>query len=420
MFDSALPDEARDHLHQLQSADIVVGLVSYRNARTIGGVARTVGQALAANWPGTRQVMVNIDAASSDGTAHAFDRARLPAGTERFSTGYRGLTGTGSAVRATFEVAARLDARACIVLHAGLTALRPEHVVALLDPILRGEAHLALPMHQWDYVDSALEDLLVYPLTRTMYWRDVRRPTPGGWALSGRLALAYSEQDVWETDAARGGIDVWLAVMALASDVPMVQVPSCPKSLSLSFGTTAYDQRFVHTVSELMRHLSSHQRIWRTACSAMPVPSSGAWPPPLEPAELPTEQYWSSLHTGLRYWRRTLKRVLAPDMHEALAELAQASGPKDVQFDADLWARMVMDFGVCFNKAELDPDKVAAALAVPFYARALAFWNDLDREGLAAYDELVEEQASALERARDYLMERWDSYIAWAPDSWVR
>ncbi len=420
MYDTSLLDDAEEQLRALRSADIVVGIPSYRNARTVGAVARGAGVAVHRFFPDKKLVLVNVDANSSDGTPAAFMRARLPEEFARFSTGYRGLTGHGSATRAVFEVATRLGADACIVLDAGLTDVQPNDIRALLAPVLEGRAHLVLPMHQWSFVDAAFEDLIVYPMVRLMYGRAVRRPLSGDWSLSGRLAQAYSEQDVWETDAARGGLDIWLLVMALASEVPLVQVPSCHKQSSLVFGTTAYDQRFTHTLSTLFRHLGSHQRLWRNVRSCEDAPAEGPAPTVIAAEERPTADFWRGFRQGMRGWRRLLRRILRPENYEPLTFLAKAEEPGELDFPDDLWARMVLDFGVCFNKAELDPDKVAASLSAPFFARSLALWNRLDREGLDGYEDMIHAQALAFEKERHYLRERWDTYVAWVPDSPIR
>jgi len=419
MFESALLDDARQEIARIRSADIVIGVPSYRNARTIGNVVRNAVQAAQEAYPRCRTVVVNVDANSSDGTAGTFMRVRLPPEISRFTTSYQGLTGRGSAIRAVFEVAASLKAQACVVLEASLADVRPPDVVAMLAPVMQQEAHLVLPMHQWTEVDAGLEDLLVYPMVRLMYSRDPRRPLCGDWALSGQLALAYSEQDVWETDAARSGLDIWMLVTALASNVSMVQVPSCRKTAHLTFGTTAYEQRFTHTVSTLLRHLSSHQRLWRAPGPLEPVPSTGE-APPVVPAEVrPVDQFWRAFLHGLRVWRRLLKRILQPDTHEALLQLAREE-PSAIVFPDDLWARIMLDFGICFNKAELDPDKVAASLATPFYARSIALWNELGESSVDGYESIINRQARALGGKRDYLTERWDSYVAWVPDAPVR
>jgi glucosylglycerate synthase len=419
MFDSALLDDARAEISRIRTADIVIGIPSYRNARTIGGVVRSAVQAVLEHHPGKRVVLLNVDSNSSDGTASTFMRLRLPPEIQRFSTTYQGLTGHGSAVRAVLEVASAVQAQACMVLEAGMTELRPQDVQAMLLPVIENRAHLALPMHEWDDSDSVFEDLLIYPMVRLMYRRRARRTLTGDWALSGKLAMAYAEQDVWETDAARYGLDIWLLVMALASKVPIVQVPSCRKTMGLVFGTAAYEQRFSHTVSTLLRHLGTHQRLWRLSTPCEDLAMDGQAPAVLRSEERPRELYWRAFQQSMRHWKRTIRRILHPQNHEPLAHMQRAA-PETLVFPDDLWARIVLDFGVCFNKAELDPDKVAASLATPFYARCLSFWNELDQLGMGAYESLVERQAQAFEAERSYLEERWDSYVAWVPDSPVR
>jgi hypothetical protein len=420
MFESALTDEARAEIARIGQADIVIGVLSYRNARTVATVATTAASGALRCFPRKRLVLVNVDSGSSDGTPAAFMKAKMPEDVYRFTTGYVGLTGHGSAARAVFEVAAQVGAQACLLLDAGNPAVREEHVCAAFAALLERNRHLVVPLHEWSYVDATLEDVLFYPLIRLMYGSLVRRPLGGDWCLSGKLAWALSEQDVWETDAARGGFDVWLIVTALANKVPLCQAPASPRRRQLQLGTTAFDQRFVHSVSELLRHLGSHQRLWRSITTAQEVETIGHVPavlPPVEPE--PSAQFWQAFLQGLRTWRRILRRVLDPADLASLYSLAEAQ-PESLSFDEGLWARIVLASGICFNKAELDPDKVAAALSCPFYARAVALWNAVRSIGLDAYEELIERQAQAFEAHRQYLLDRWDSFVAWTQDAPIR
>ena len=50
------------------SADLVVGIPSFNNARTIGHVARAASAGLAKYFPGRQAVLVNSDGGSTDGT----------------------------------------------------------------------------------------------------------------------------------------------------------------------------------------------------------------------------------------------------------------------------------------------------------------------------------------------------------------
>ena len=74
--------EVREFLDQVGSADILVGIPSYNNARTIGHVVRAVQAGLAKYFPDRKAVLVNSDGGSTDGTMDIVrtrpDRGQLP------------------------------------------------------------------------------------------------------------------------------------------------------------------------------------------------------------------------------------------------------------------------------------------------------------------------------------------------------
>jgi hypothetical protein len=65
---SALTPAIRDEIARLGSADIMVGIPSFRNAATIGHVVRAAQAGLVQYFADLRPVLVNADAGSPDGT----------------------------------------------------------------------------------------------------------------------------------------------------------------------------------------------------------------------------------------------------------------------------------------------------------------------------------------------------------------
>jgi hypothetical protein len=55
-------------LEEIKAADILIGIPSYNNARTIGHVVRAVIAGLAKYFPTAKAVMINSDGGSTDGT----------------------------------------------------------------------------------------------------------------------------------------------------------------------------------------------------------------------------------------------------------------------------------------------------------------------------------------------------------------
>ena len=117
-----MPDEARQAVDTIRHADIVIGVPSYNNARTIGHVVRAIHAGLAKYFPKFSAVIVNSDGGSSDGTRDAVlttsvDLSRLLivstplAGVHRLSFPYHGIPGKGSAFRMIFQMADLLEAQ---------------------------------------------------------------------------------------------------------------------------------------------------------------------------------------------------------------------------------------------------------------------------------------------------------------------
>ena len=64
----ALAKEIETRIKEIQKADILIGIPSYNNARTIGHVVRAVQAGLAKYFQGRKSVLVNSDGGSTDGT----------------------------------------------------------------------------------------------------------------------------------------------------------------------------------------------------------------------------------------------------------------------------------------------------------------------------------------------------------------
>jgi hypothetical protein len=231
---TVLLPEAEARLQSIGRADVVVGIPSFNNARTIGHVVRAVGAGLVKYFPGLTAVIVNSDGGSRDGTPDIVQGVELDVGRGlliasperlpvRLVTGYQGIPGKGSAFRTMFEIADRLGARACAVVDADLRSITPEWVQLLLAPVLHEGFDYVCPLYSRHKYDGTITNAIVYPLVRSCFGRRVRQPIGGDFGFSGRLAAHYRAQDVWEGDVARYGIDIWMTTTALAGDFKVCQ-----------------------------------------------------------------------------------------------------------------------------------------------------------------------------------------------------
>jgi glycosyltransferase involved in cell wall biosynthesis len=208
--DELFPTELKTRLDQIGEADIIIGIPSYNNARTIGHVVRAVSVGLAKYFPAQRSVIMNSDGGSRDKTQEVVMQAEGGAddlllvshpvhASYRISTPYHGIPGKGSAFRAIFAVAQYLHAKACVVVDSDLRSITPAWVELLARPVLEHGYDYIAPYYQRHKYDGTITNGIIYPMTRTLYGKSVRQPIGGEFGFSGSLARRYLEKDVWDT-----------------------------------------------------------------------------------------------------------------------------------------------------------------------------------------------------------------------------
>ena len=212
----------------MDKADILIGIASFNNAKTIGHVVRAVDAGLMKYFPDKKAIIVNSDGGSVDGTPDivrtaTYDHAAIllshPAyPVHRISIPYNGIPGKGSAFRAIFQKAVETEAGACCVVDADLRSITPEWIELLLSPVIKEDFDCVSPLYSRHKYDGTITNSIVYPMTRALYSKRIRQPVGGEFGFSGRMAAFYLSQNVWESHVARFGIDIWMTTGAIAND----------------------------------------------------------------------------------------------------------------------------------------------------------------------------------------------------------
>src|SRR5512136_3479221 len=98
--DPVLSVPSQKQLKRIGRADLVIGIPTYRNAATVGMVAQTALDGVAADFADLRAVLINADGGSADDTCRAVADATADATVPVVVDSYTGSVGRGSAVRA--------------------------------------------------------------------------------------------------------------------------------------------------------------------------------------------------------------------------------------------------------------------------------------------------------------------------------
>jgi len=415
-----LSAEAMARLATVGHADIVVGIPSYQNARTIGHVVQAAQAGLAKYFPEARGVVMNADGGSTDGTpavvAHAAAadssllllRQPLRA-VQRFSAPYHGLPGKGSAFRSIFFAAQRLGATACVVLDADLRSVAPEWIQLLAAPVVDRGVDFVAPYYLRHKYDGTITNSVVYPLTRALYGRRIRQPIGGDFGLSARLVRHYLEQDVWETDVARYGIDIWMTTSAICGDFAVCQSFLGAKIHDPKDPSADLAGMLTQVLGTVFRLMDTYEPIWRTIDGSRPVPLFGfQFGVGLEPVPVDVAAMVDHFRRGVRDLDALWGTIFpACDM----AGLRAAAGLPIDRFalDDDLWVRLVYGLAAGHHHRVMDRDQLLRACLPLYMGRVASFIQEVATLDAAQVEERLEQLCAAFEVGKAYLRHRWAS-----------
>lgn len=415
--DTALRADAKRRVREISGADIVVGILSFKNARTIGTVIEATAEGLVRRFPDTSSVIVVSDGMSTDDTVQVAQAIPVPESVEKIVTLYQGLSGKGSAIRAVFEIAQGLDARAVILVDADLRSITPAWIEALAGPIMSGDYDFVTPYYSRHPNEVAINDLMGYPLIRALYGLDLRHPLGGEVALAGDLVDFLAEKDVWETDVARFGVHTWVTTLAITEGWRLTQAALGTKTHDYKDPAVGFEPKFLQVVGTMLRLMTIYRRAWPRTTRVRPVPIYGELEL-VEPEAIPPalDSIWDGFNKGLsRFWD-LWPTILTPenwdDVRRGLRRVSERSYQLDIS--PELWTRVAYDFAVVYNKGEGDPDKVVSALLPFYYARKAGVIQDATEWDYETYNQHIIEQAELFMQFKSYLIERWESYVPWS------
>ena len=409
MHHTALRDDAHRRIDRIGRADILVGIPSFNNVGTIGYVAEMGARGMTEHFPDLKPVLVNSDGGSTDGTREKVLAAAASTGVEVISTRYDGPPGKGSAFRAIFEIAESLDCRVCVVVDSDLRSITPRWIDLLAGPVVRDGFGYVTPYYARHKYDGTITNNLAYPLTRALYGVGVRQPIGGDFGFSGALARSFLEKDVWLTDVARFGIDVFMTTTAINEGYPVCQANLGAKVHDPKDPASSLGPMFMQVVGTLFRMMGLYEARWRGAKSSRPAPRVG---PPLEqdaePVAVSLEGLIARFRAGAERLGPLWERVLEPETRRAIEALA-ATPASGYSFPPEVWAHAVYDFAVAYNHSGLPAPELIDALVPLYYGRTGGLVRDTREMELDAFEAYVDTQARTFEDLKGYLLARWDA-----------
>lgn len=418
LFKDTLRDAALKEIKQIGNVDILVGIPSYNNARTINHVVRAVSAGLAKYFPEQRSVLVNSDGGSTDGTPEVVKSTRIDDintilikhplyPIHKIVTSYTGVPGKGSAFRTIFKIAEMLNARACAVVDSDLRSITPEWLELLIEPALNRGFDFVAPLYHRHKFDGTITNSIVFPLTRALYGKRIRQPIGGDFGFSGRMARQFLAEEVWDSDIARFGIDIWMTTTAVTNGFKVCQSFLGAKIHDAKDPGADLTQMLTQVVGAVFGLMEAHSEKWREIRESEPVDEFGfKFEVGLEPVSVNVQRMVEAFKNGTNSLNEIWSKILSNGTCEALNNLA-GTDVDNFKFPVELWVRVVYDYAAAYHRKVIVRNHILQSLTPLYLGRTAAFVIENRDSDAAEVERRIEKICLEFERQKGYLLEKW-------------
>ncbi len=412
-------EEVRDKLGEIKEADILVGIPSFNNARTIGHVVSAVQAGFAKYFSDMKCVLVNSDGGSTDGTPGIVQDKSVvdfqsilirhrtgPALT--ITTPYHGIPGKGSAFRTIFEIAETLGAKACAVVDSDLRSITPEWIELLIKPVIETGFDYVAPLYNRHKYDGTITNSIIYPLTRALYGRRIRQPIGGDFGFSGRLASYFLTKDVWETDVARYGIDIWMTTTAIANGFKISQAFLGAKIHDPKDPGADLSEMLYQVVGSVFDLMETYSDTWKTVEGSENVPTFGfQYAVGLEPVQVNLQRMIDKFRLGVEELEPIWKGFLPEKIIKMLRDAGRMT-TEDFSITDDVWVEIIYRFAVAAHKGTINKVHLLKSLTPLYIGRTASFVRETWESDADEVEGKIGGLCRLFEEKKPLLLENWD------------
>jgi hypothetical protein len=417
--ESFLTDDFLRQLINVGEVDILVGLPTHNNAKTIGPIVHTIQSGILRGFPRERVVIINADGGSRDGTPElvtgfSIDDVRPVPNLyalrtlHSISTKYASSPASGVALRTILAAAELLRARACVLMSPESANIEPEWISKLLRPIYDDGFDLVTPTYRRHKFEGLLITNFLYPMTRALYGLRIREAYSPEFGFSGRLGSQFLGQNVWNDGSDGAGVELRFTLAAITGRYLICQSFLGEKD-HIDRHAADLVPALRQTVGALFSALGPDFPVWSAVAGSQPPPTTGAdHEVLLEPLRVNRKRLREMFSTGVAELESVFQSILSPSTLAELQRIARL-GEEEFHYPAELWVRTVYEFAASYQKSVISRDHIIQALAPLFRGRVFTFLMENRNTSADEVENNIEGLCLEFERLKPYLLQMWDS-----------
>lgn len=416
--DTFLTDDFLRQLINVGEVDILVGLPTHNNAKTIGTVVQAIQSGILRWFPRERAVIINADGGSRDGTPElvtgiSIDDVRRASNLNSLrtlhsiSTEYASSPASSTAFRTILAAAELLQAKACVVMSPESCNVEGEWISKLLRPVRSDGFDLVTPAYRRHKFEGVLITNLLYPMTRALYGLRIREPYANEFGFSGRLGGQFLLQNNWNAGT-EDGFELPFTLAAITGRYRISQSFLGQKEHIERRGSDLVPA-LRQTVGPLFSALEPDFHLWSVVTGSQPLPTDGPdHEVLLDAARINRKRLRDMFSSGVAELETVFHSILSPTTLAELQRVAR-SGESDFHYPAELWVKTVYEFAASYHRSVISRDHIIQALAPLFRGRALSFVLEHRNGSAENVENSIETLCLEFERLKPYLLQMWKS-----------
>jgi hypothetical protein len=415
--ESILSDDLLRQLISVGEVDILVGLPTHNNAKTVGHAAQMVRAGLIQYFPRQRTAILNADIGSRDGTSDVVKAASIS--DDRGTSALRSLrtlhcisahvTGSphkGAAFQTIVAAADLLRARVCAVVNPESTSMTPEWIDRLVRPVYRDQFDLVTPIYRRHAFDGILITNLLYPVSRALFGKRLREPNPSDFAFSSRLCSDLMNQESWRQELGQSGAEFCFTAAGMAGNYRLVQSFLGAKE-RMDGQSTDLVLAMRQILSALFWSLNEYYPSWNHTSESQAVPTDGAeYDVTFEYVRVNRKRLYEMFRSGVADLEPVLASILTAPTLEELKRCASTPEPT-VAYSDELWTKTIYEFAASYHRTVINRDHIIQALVPLYRGRVHTFLEKMRGASALQMEEGLEELCRTFEQLKPSLLAIW-------------
>jgi hypothetical protein len=404
-----LPQQAQEKVEQVETADLVIGIVAELDhealvavrdrLRTLSGSPRV---AILVDDRALQPGPTNSEASEKSGNPFLVPWPKLTSETPGTP-----MASIANAYQSVFAACEQLGAQACGVITSKLETASWEWIRQLVRPLLEDGVDLVVPQYARHKFEGLLNSSIIAPLTRCLYGKRIHNPMGPDFGISRRLfqKMAGTDRNLG-SGVNRGNPLASIAPGALCNGLQVCEVHVAARIYAPTDWTNI-SSIVAQVLSPIFVDMERYATCWQRTRNSVPVPAIGD---PVSVSQDTGTVDISRLVESFQLANRDLQEiwglVLPPSTLVALRKISRMP-VEQFRMPDDLWVRIVFDFAMGHRLRIINRDHLLKSMTPLYLAWVASYAQGLASGGAVTLDQTLERLSAAYESDKPYLLSRW-------------